>query len=85
MTEGIKTDKKQPVKAPTASEDLSKAIEQSVERQHDEQVKSVRLFDDLYRCNWWVLDKAPTARGCSVSTICIASWSVNCASDIVPP
>lgn len=43
---------------PKGSEDLSKAIEQSVEKQSDEQVRTVRLFDDYYRCNWWKLDSA---------------------------
>ncbi len=43
---------------PPAPEDLSEAISQSVERQADEEVKIVRVFDDRYRCNWWVRDKA---------------------------
>ena len=42
--------------APTA--DLSAAIEGSVEREPGEEVRSVRVFDDNYRCNWWVRDAA---------------------------
>ena len=59
MTQEIKTDEKNANQSPTASEDLSRAIEQSMERQPDEQVRSVRLFDNFYRCNWWVQDKTP--------------------------
>jgi hypothetical protein len=32
--------------------DLSKTIDASIERQPGEQVRSVRVFGDLYRCNW---------------------------------
>jgi hypothetical protein len=59
MPQDINIDEKQTAEAPKTSEDLSKAIEKSVERQPDEQVKSVRLFDNFYRCNWWVEDKTP--------------------------
>ena len=59
MTQDIKADKKQVVESRAASEDLSRAIEQSVARQPDEQVRSVRLFGNFYRCNWWVQDKTP--------------------------
>ena len=59
MTQEITFDKKQAIESPTASEDLSKAIEQSEARQPDEQVRTVRLFDNFYRCNWWVQDKTP--------------------------
>jgi len=38
---------------------LSREIEQSMERQPDERIRTVRLFDDCYRCNWWVADKTP--------------------------
>jgi hypothetical protein len=58
MTQTPPAEKKPAADKPAASEDLSKAIEQSMERQPDELVKSVRLFDDYYRCNWWVPDKA---------------------------
>lgn len=50
-----------PVAAPATTEDLSKAIEQAVERQPDEEVKTVRVFGDRYRCNWWVREKASQA------------------------
>ena len=59
MTQEINIEKEQISKAPNTSDDLSKEIEHSVDRQPDEQVKSVRLFDDFYRCNWWVEDKTP--------------------------
>lgn len=39
--------------------DLSPAIEKSVQREPGEEVRSVWLFDDNYRCNWWVKDVAP--------------------------
>jgi hypothetical protein len=39
-------------------DDLSEAINQSVERQPDEEVRSVRVFEDRYRCNWWVREKS---------------------------
>jgi hypothetical protein len=39
--------------------DLSQAIEGSVEKEPGEEVRSVRVFDDHYRCNWWVRDKLP--------------------------
>jgi hypothetical protein len=57
MTEETKT-LKQPVTAKSpATDDLSQAINQTVERQPDEEVRSVRVFDDRYRCNWWVREK----------------------------
>ena len=43
--------------AKPATEDLSQAINQMMERQPDEQVRSVRVFGDNYRCNWWVREK----------------------------
>ena len=39
--------------------DLSAAIERWVEREPGEEVRSVRVFDDNYRCNWWVRDPRP--------------------------
>jgi hypothetical protein len=44
-------------KASAPAEDLSREIEQTVDRKPDEQVRTVRLFGDCYRCNWWVEDK----------------------------
>ena len=40
-------------------EDLSKGIEQSMERQHNERIKVVRVSGNCYRCNWWLPDKSP--------------------------
>jgi hypothetical protein len=39
-------------------EDLSGAIDVTVERAVGEEVKSVRVFGDCYRCNWWVREKS---------------------------
>jgi hypothetical protein len=33
--------------------DLSRRIEQSVEREPLDAVRCVRVFGDFYRCNWW--------------------------------
>jgi hypothetical protein len=38
------------------AEDLSKAIRDSIDRQPGEEVRSVRVYGDHYRCNWWVRD-----------------------------
>jgi len=59
MTQTASADKKPTPKTPPASDDLSKAIEESVERKADEHARCVHLFDDYYRCNWWVPDKTP--------------------------
>ena len=37
-----------------ATEDLSEAIEGSIDKQPGEEVRSVRVYGDHYRCNWWV-------------------------------
>jgi hypothetical protein len=37
---------------------LSKAIAASIEKGPGEEVRSVRVFEDYYRCNWWVQDKS---------------------------
>jgi len=39
--------------AAPASEDLSEAIEQSMQKEPGEEVRTVRVFGDYYRCNWW--------------------------------
>lgn len=41
------------------SKDLSQAISQAVPREPGEMVRSVRVFDDRYRCNWWIDDHTP--------------------------
>jgi hypothetical protein len=51
------------------SVDLSSEIEQSMERQPDERVKAVRVFDNYYRCNWWVQDKSPRPAWPATATI----------------
>lgn len=58
MSKEIKADEAQANKA-VASEDLSRAIEGSVEKEPGEEVRSVRLFEDNYRCNWWMRDGLP--------------------------
>jgi hypothetical protein len=52
-----------------AAGDLSKEIEQSMERQADERIRVVRVFDNFYRCNWWVRDKTPHAFWLPAETI----------------
>ena len=48
-----------PVAAAVSIKDLSKAIEQSIAREPGEEVRSVRVFEDRYRCNWWMRDTTP--------------------------
>ena len=61
MTEITRKHEEEVAQAISANEDLSEAIEQSVEKQPDEEVKVVRVFHDRYRCNFWVRDKIPQA------------------------
>jgi hypothetical protein len=49
------------VQTKPVAEDLSDAIEQAVARQPGEEVRSVRVFGDRYRCNWWVRERASDA------------------------
>jgi hypothetical protein len=42
-----------------ATGDLSRAIEGSVEKELGEEVRSVHLYEDHYRCNWWMRDRVP--------------------------
>jgi len=58
MTE-ILTNQKQAVPPRSPPADLSREMEGSMERQPDERIRVVRVFDDRYRCNWWVEDKTP--------------------------
>jgi len=58
MSKTIKADEPQGAQA-VAIEDLSEAIEESVEKAPGEEVRSVRVFDGHYRCNWWVRDDTP--------------------------
>ena len=53
--------KEEIVQTKPIAEDLSAAIEQSVARHPGEKVRSVRVFGDRYRCNWWVRDRASHA------------------------
>ena len=55
----IATEEVAAVSLAPAQQDLSDEIERSVERQPDERVKAVRVFDECYRCNWWVQDPRP--------------------------
>ena len=61
MTEISKKHEEEVREAISAREDLSTEIEQAMKKQPDEEVKVVRLFDDRYRCNWWVRDKSGQA------------------------
>jgi hypothetical protein len=58
MSNEIKT-QAAPIASAVAVKDLSQAIEGSIAREPGEEVRSVRVFDDNYRCNWWVRDAAP--------------------------
>ena len=58
MNDEIKTAATPDARAAAPMADLSAAIEGSVEREPGEEVRSVRVFDDNYRCNWWVRDAA---------------------------
>lgn len=58
MTKKI-AEEKEAVASQFGTEDLSKEIEQSIEREKGEQIRTVRVFGDCYRCNWWVHDKMP--------------------------
>ena len=42
-----------------ASADLSREVELSAERQPDESIRAVRVFENHYRCNWWVKEGSP--------------------------
>ena len=68
MPENIVVEKKAVVSPPPVT-DLSREIEQSAERQADEIIKAVRVFDDYYRCNWWVQDKSSHAFWLATGTI----------------
>lgn len=50
---------RQPEAAPgpePAPADYSEAIEQSLARRSNEELRCVRVFGDRYRCNWWRRD-----------------------------
>jgi len=63
MSNEIKMNDEITIKAATVVQaapiDLSEAIDESIAREAGEEVRSVRVFDDKYRCNWWVRDPAP--------------------------
>jgi hypothetical protein len=54
MTETKSAVEERPAPTGPTAEDFSQAIEQTMDRQPDEQVRCVRVFDDCYRCNWWI-------------------------------
>jgi hypothetical protein len=56
MSKACKADEPQGDQATTT--DLSEAIEGSVEKEPGEEVRTVRVFNDYYRCNWWMQDKS---------------------------
>jgi hypothetical protein len=41
-----------------ATEDLSQAIEGEVQKEAGEEVRTVRVYGDRYRCNFWVREKS---------------------------
>ena len=58
MTETKNAIEERPAPAGTIREDFSQAIEQTMDRLPDEQVRCVRVFEDCYRCNWWIHKKS---------------------------
>jgi hypothetical protein len=58
MRQYINVSAEQPVQSQPAAENLCQIIEHLVEKQPGEEVKSVRVFGNNYRCNWWVRDLA---------------------------
>ena len=52
----VQETKSKPAAEP-APVDLSSAIDRAMVKQPDEEVKTVRLFGNCYRCNFWVPDK----------------------------
>jgi hypothetical protein len=59
----------QPASPKPAFEDLSREIEKTAERQHDERIKVVRVFNDYYRCNWWAQDESTRSFWLATGTI----------------
>jgi hypothetical protein len=47
------------LKAADVTEDLSEAIDGEVQRREGEEARSVRVYGDCYRCNFWVRNKSP--------------------------
>ena len=58
MSNESKTDEVHAQRA-VAANDLSDAIEESVEKLPGEEVRSVWLYENYYRCNWWVREGLP--------------------------
>ena len=54
-----KSDARPGAGATAATEDLSAAIEGLIDKEPGEEVRSVRVYGDHYRCNWWVRDLTP--------------------------
>jgi hypothetical protein len=48
----------QPV-VPNTANDLSAAITGTVEKLPGEEVRSIWLYENYYRCNWWVRERLP--------------------------
>lgn len=57
MTQEAKVPERSTGSTAPAAQDLSAAIAHAVETQADEEAAVVRVFDDRYRCNWWVRDR----------------------------
>jgi hypothetical protein len=68
MTENILNEKKAALPSAIA-EDFTKQVEQSMERKIGEHIKVVRVFDNCYRCNWWMPDKSPQSFWLASGTI----------------
>ncbi len=57
------------VSADPAPADLSREVELSAERQPDESIRAVRVFENHYRCNWWVKEGSPQSFWLASGTI----------------
>ena len=60
-------------KAPAVDPDLSNEIERAVEKDAHDRVRCVRVFERVYRCNWWA--PAPVSPGGSANATGY-TWSV---------
>lgn len=61
QTQAAKKRDKSAAPAAPAVENLSRLIDSEMTRTEQEQVKTVHLFGQFYRCNWWVIDPDPNS------------------------
>ena len=61
QTSSVKKREKAATPAAPAAEDLSRLIDEQMEKHPGEQARTVHLFGQFYRCNWWVIDPDPNS------------------------